>query len=102
MGEPRFPGWHALYLFNVRVFVASTVGNANPILNDLVATGADAFDLDYLTDAGRARAALSDRALFIGNIDPSGVLALGTPELVAKNKKSYTGQALRPLLNGRH
>ncbi len=25
---------------------------------------------------------MKDRAVFIGNIDPSGVLALGTPELV--------------------
>jgi uroporphyrinogen decarboxylase len=25
---------------------------------------------------------MRDRAVFIGNVDPSGVLALGTPELV--------------------
>ncbi len=29
------------------------------------------------------------------------IVAEGTPEQVAKNKKSYTGQALRPILNGR-
>jgi excinuclease ABC subunit A len=29
------------------------------------------------------------------------IVAEGTPEQVAKNKKSYTGQALRPLLNGK-
>ena len=28
------------------------------------------------------------------------IVAEGTPEQVAKNKKSYTGQALRALLNG--
>jgi excinuclease ABC subunit A len=28
------------------------------------------------------------------------VVAEGTPEAVAKNKKSYTGQALKPVLNG--
>jgi excinuclease ABC subunit A len=28
------------------------------------------------------------------------VVAQGTPEEVAKVKKSYTGQALKPLLNG--
>jgi excinuclease ABC subunit A len=30
------------------------------------------------------------------------VVAEGAPELVAKNKKSYTGQALRAVLNGHH
>ena len=63
-------------------------GNANPILSDLVATGADAFDLDFKTDAGRARAALQDHAAFIGNIDPSGVLALGTPEIVESHTRA--------------
>jgi uroporphyrinogen decarboxylase len=63
-------------------------GNANPILSDLVATGADAFDLDFKTDAGRARVALHDRAAFIGNIDPSGVLALGTPEIVESHTRA--------------
>jgi excinuclease ABC subunit A len=28
------------------------------------------------------------------------IVAEGTPEAVAKNKKSYTGQALRVVLNG--
>jgi len=28
------------------------------------------------------------------------IVAEGTPEAVAKNKKSYTGQALKPVLNG--
>jgi excinuclease ABC subunit A len=41
-----------------------------------------------------------------GGAEGGRIVAEGTPELVAKNKKSYTGQALRPLLglngNGRH
>ena len=58
-------------------------GNANLILADMLQTGADALELDFKTDAARARRELQGRATFIGNIDPSGVLALGTPELVA-------------------
>jgi len=58
-------------------------GNAGPILEDMVDTGADALELDHKTDPRKAHAAMKDRAVFIGNIDPSGVLALGTPELVA-------------------
>ena len=57
-------------------------GNTSAILGDMVASGADALDLDYKTDAVRARAALGGGTTFIGNIDPSGVLALGTPALV--------------------
>jgi uroporphyrinogen decarboxylase len=57
-------------------------GNTTRILDGMLATGADALELDYKTDARAARDALKGRAVFIGNIDPSGVLALGTPALV--------------------
>jgi len=57
-------------------------GRTDRILDDMVATGADALELDHKTDARLARDVLKDRATFIGNLDPSGVLALGTPKLV--------------------
>jgi uroporphyrinogen decarboxylase len=57
-------------------------GNTTRILEGMVATGADALELDYKTDARAARDALKGRAAFIGNVDPSAVLALGTPALV--------------------
>jgi len=57
-------------------------GNARPILADLVASGADALELDFKTDSRAAHDALSGRATLIGNIDPTGVMALGTPTLV--------------------
>jgi uroporphyrinogen decarboxylase len=57
-------------------------GNARPILADLVATGADAIELDFKTDAQSVHDMLKDRATLIGNIDPTGVMAQGTPELV--------------------
>jgi MtaA/CmuA family methyltransferase len=57
-------------------------GRTDRILDDMLATGADALDLDYKTDARLAHDRMKDRTVFIGNLDPSGVLALGTPELV--------------------
>ncbi|MGE5646051.1 MAG: uroporphyrinogen decarboxylase family protein [Acidobacteriota bacterium] len=57
-------------------------GNAGRILCDLADTGADAIELDCKTDTRLAHEVLRHRATFIGNIDPSGVLALGTPALV--------------------
>ena len=51
-------------------------GKTGPILEDMAATGADALELDYKTDAPRARRMLQDRVTFVGNIDPTGVLAL--------------------------
>jgi uroporphyrinogen decarboxylase len=57
-------------------------GNTTRILPGMVATGADAIELDSKTDVRAARAAMRGRTTFIGNIDPSAVLALGTPALV--------------------
>ncbi len=59
-------------------------GNTDTILEDMLKTGADAFELDYKTDAQKAIEIFGNQACFIGNIDPSGVLALGTPELVER------------------
>lgn len=57
-------------------------GNTDKIIGDLLATGSDGFELDYKTNARLAFEAMKDRAVFLGNLDPSGVLALGTPQLV--------------------
>jgi len=57
-------------------------GNTTRIIGGMLATGVDALELDYKTDVRAARDALSGKAVFIGNIDPSAVLCLGTPALV--------------------
>jgi MtaA/CmuA family methyltransferase len=57
-------------------------GDTSSILDKMLLTGSDAFEIDYKTDTQYAFDVLKDKAAFIGNIDPSGVLALGTPELV--------------------
>jgi MtaA/CmuA family methyltransferase len=65
-----------------RSYALHICGDTTRILDGMLATGADALELDYKTDVRAARDVLRDRAVFIGNIDPSAVLALGTPALV--------------------
>jgi uroporphyrinogen decarboxylase len=62
-------------------------GDTALILEDMVQTGADALELDYKTDIFKAYEICKDKVVFIGNVDPSGVLALGTIEEVAKKTK---------------
>ncbi|MCG6927135.1 MAG: uroporphyrinogen decarboxylase family protein [Acidobacteria bacterium] len=57
-------------------------GRTEPILDDMLETGADGFDLDYQTDARVAHDKLKNSAVFVGNLDPSEVLGRGTPALV--------------------
>ena len=57
-------------------------GNTELILNQMISTGSDAFELDYKTDVHRIIEIFDEKTTLIGNIDPSGVLAMGTPELV--------------------
>ncbi|HUS91614.1 MAG TPA: uroporphyrinogen decarboxylase family protein [Phycisphaerae bacterium] len=68
-------------------YVLHICGDTSAILRDMVTTGADGLELDYLTDARLARDALAGRAAFLGNLDPSGVLARGTPALVAERTR---------------
>jgi uroporphyrinogen decarboxylase len=63
-------------------YVNHICGNTNLILEDMLETGTDGLELDYKTDIHLILQHLGDKKLFIGNIDPSGVLALGTPQLV--------------------
>jgi uroporphyrinogen decarboxylase len=63
-------------------YVLHICGNTSAILDDMIATGADGIEIDYKTDPRGAHDKTKDRVVFVGNIDPSGVLALGTPRLV--------------------
>jgi uroporphyrinogen decarboxylase len=56
----------------------------------MLKTGADAFELDYKTDINKIYNIISKTITFIGNIDPSGVLALGT----LKDVKTKTEELL--------
>ena len=58
-------------------------GNTDVILDKMLETGADAIELDYKTDIKKIFDIYHDKAVLIGNIDPSGVLAMGTYEDVS-------------------
>jgi MtaA/CmuA family methyltransferase len=59
-------------------------GDTETILELMLQSSADAFELDYKTDVQKAFDVLHNKVCFIGNIDPSAVIAMGTPELVKK------------------
>ena len=71
-------------------YVLHICGNTSAILTDMIATGADGLDIDYKTDPRLAHDLMKDRTVFIGNIDPSGVLALGT----TRNVEEKTNELL--------
>jgi MtaA/CmuA family methyltransferase len=68
-------------------YVLHICGNTDPIIDDMLATGSDGLELDYRTNAALAHGKMKDRTVFVGNIDPSGVLALGTPSLVEEKTR---------------
>jgi uroporphyrinogen decarboxylase len=70
-----------------RPYVLHICGNATSILDDMLDINADGLELDYKTDVRVIHDKLKDRAVFIGNLDPSGVLALGTPALVEQKTR---------------
>jgi MtaA/CmuA family methyltransferase len=58
-------------------------GDATPILNDMVGSGADVLEVDHLVDLKEAVRIVGNRVVLWGNIDSVGVLERGTPESVA-------------------
>ena len=63
-------------------------GNTDIILEEMAKTGADALELDYKTSIQLVHeVCLKKHITFIGNIDPSGVIAHGSPGLVEEKAK---------------
>jgi MtaA/CmuA family methyltransferase len=54
-------------------------GNTTAILDQLAQYPFCGFDLDYKTDARRAKATVGANHVLCGNVDPSGIIARGTP-----------------------
>ena len=75
-------------LFGLAVTVGSLVAlhqapDFAQVIDDaqqLVATGAAVLELDYKVDMPVVKAATKGRATVLGPIDPSAVMALGTPD----------------------
>jgi uroporphyrinogen decarboxylase len=57
-------------------------GKTDRILKQMTEIGAEALEIDFKTDLQLAHDVFKDRITFVGNIDPSEVLARGTPALV--------------------
>jgi uroporphyrinogen decarboxylase len=63
-------------------------GNTDAILDDIKDSLCCGFELDYKTDIEKVKIAFKDKKLFLGNIDPSGVIAMGTSDVVSKTTKN--------------
>lgn len=59
-------------------------GNATPIMGDMVNTGATIIEIDQKADMRACKEAARGKATLLGPIDPSGVMANGTPESVTE------------------
>lgn len=64
-------------------------GNTMAILDDLCATGADYLDIDWPVDIGLATSKIPCR----GNLDPSGVLLLGSKSRVQEEARAVVQKA---------
>lgn len=62
-------------------------GNSTSILPDMVNTGADIIEIDQKADMQAAKSATQGRATLLGPIDPSGVMAAGTPAEVTEKAR---------------
>ncbi len=64
-------------------------GNSTPIIEDMVRTGATIVEIDQKADMRTCKRAAAGKSTLLGPIDPGGVLANGTPDLVlAKCKEA--------------
>jgi uroporphyrinogen decarboxylase len=57
-------------------------GNTNRILTEMLESGADIIDLDWMVDMAKAAAIYEGRAAICGNFDPVAIMLQGTPEMV--------------------
>ncbi len=69
------------------VVVIHICGNTTKILDLLAEYDPCGFELDYKTDAQRAKQTVGSHHVLFGNIDPSGVIARGTPEEVRESTR---------------
>ncbi|HEY5270359.1 MAG TPA: uroporphyrinogen decarboxylase family protein [Anaerolineales bacterium] len=57
-------------------------GNTNRIIADMVESGADIIDLDWMVDMKCAAEQFGNKVSFLGNMDPVAVMLQGTPAKV--------------------
>jgi MtaA/CmuA family methyltransferase len=59
-------------------------GNTTRILSDMVSSGADIIDIDWMVDIREAAEAFGDGPAVCGNFDPVAIMLQGTPEQVGR------------------
>ena len=57
-------------------------GDTTEIIEDISTTGAKIFEIDWQVDMGYAKKVVGNRAVLMGNVDPSNPLVWGSPEEV--------------------
>ncbi len=67
-------------------------GDASGIIEDMAQTGSQIIEIDWKVDMGRAKKIVGDRAVLMGNVDPSDPLVWGTPEKVMEQAKNILVQ----------
>lgn len=68
-------------------------GAATKILPLMADTGADILEIDQKVDIGTAKDLVGNKATLMGNLDPTAILYLGTPETVEKSSKECIKKA---------
>jgi len=74
VGQLKAMGWRCVGLH--------VCGNTAAILEDMISTGVDFFDVDYQVAAEKAIAVARGRVALRGNLDPSAVFRFGAPDKV--------------------
>jgi uroporphyrinogen decarboxylase len=70
------------------IFLAYHIcGDATNIVKDMVNTGAAVLELDYKVNMPRVKEIVRGRAAVLGPIDPSEIMAMGTPDQVIEKSK---------------
>ena len=59
-------------------------GDTTALLEDMVGSGADIIDIDWMVDIGSAAKVFNGRTALCGNQDPAAVMLAGTPEIVRR------------------
>lgn len=73
----------ALHAHNVKL-AYHICGNSTPIMADMVGSGATIIEIDQKADMQASKDAARGKATLLGPIDPSGVMASGTPDDVMR------------------
>ena len=68
-------------------------GNTTKLLPDMLTSGADIIDIDWMVDLEQSAGIFEGSAAPCGNLDPVSVLLQGTPELVSQETQRAVRQA---------